>query len=190
MAIEKRIRPEFDYSDQINFQGHFPPEEVQPTEVDPLTSVMDSMQTRQPSSVDSRSAALIADIGAASLPAVSALLSGASPRVQTDQFNYGNQYAKTRGQGMVPSKANLMTLKGEDGLPYYELAEESLGKEPYYQPRSSGAGAGATRQFQPITLKNLNTGAVVGAIQNANGYFSPDGEQYDMSVWLPFKSDD
>ena len=76
---EKRIYPEFDYSDQINFQGHFPPEEEQPTEVDPLTSVMDSMQTRTPSSVDSMSAGLIADAAAASLPAVSALLGKSSP---------------------------------------------------------------------------------------------------------------
>lgn len=163
---DKRIKPQFDYSDQYGLEGHFPQEEVAPVELDPLTSTMESMNRQPSSAVDSRSAALIADIGAASLPAVSALLSGASPRVQTDQFNYGNQYAKTRGQGMVPSKANLMTLKGEDGLPYYELAEESLGKEPYYQPKSTGAGAGQGGVGKLIPGKHKINGKVRPTLTN------------------------
>lgn len=186
----KRIKPQFDYGDQYALEGHFPQEELAPVEVDPLTSTMESMERKPSSAMDSKSAALIADIGAASLPAVSALLGRASPRTITDQFNYANNYAKTRGQGLVPSKQNLTTLEGPDGEPYYELAEESLGEKPYYQPRSSGAGGGQTRQFQPITLKNIDTGEVVGAIQNANGYFNPEGQQYDMTRWLPFKTDD
>ena len=147
---EKRIRPEFDYTDQINFEGHFPPEEVQPAEVDPLTSVMDSMQTRTPSSVDSMSAGLIADTVAASLPAVSALLAGSSPRVTSAQFDRANAYAQKRGNALVPSKENLMVLEDEEGNPYYELADNSLGKMPFYHKKAvSGAGSDGVGKLIP-----------------------------------------
>lgn len=163
---DKRIKPQFDYSDQYALEGHFPQEELAPVEVDPLTSTMESMERKPSSAMDSRSAALIADIGAASLPALSALLSGASPRTITDQFNYANNYAKTRGQGLVPSKQNLTALEGPDGEPYYELAEESLGEKPYYQPRSSGAGAGQGGVGKLIPGKHKINGKVRPTLTN------------------------
>jgi len=194
---QKQLKPRF-YTDEQKdlpynlLDDHMPAMEEAPREMDPMTSVMSSMD-RSPSSIDPRSAGLIADAVAAGLPALSATLSGAAPSIQNRQFGRMDQYAKTRGDALVPSKNNLATLENDQGEPYYELFDNSLGMKPYIAKKSIGgaAGAGRDRQFQPITLKNIETGEIVGAIQSASGYFNQDkSEQYDMRKWLPFKNED
>ena len=191
---DAQITPRFSYEEQVNLpynlQDHMPIEQSQ-VEMDPMTSVMNSME-RKPASpmMDPRSASLIADAVAAGLPALSATLSGASPSIQNRQFGRMDQYAQGRGNALVPSKANLLQLEGEDGEPYYEVADQSLGKKPYLAKKTTGAGAAQDRQFQPITLKNINSGEIAGAKQTSQGYFSQEGDQYDMREWLPFKPDE
>lgn len=192
---ETQVKPRF-YTDEqkdlpYNLLDDHMPAMAEEREIDPMTSVMSSME-RSPSSIDPRSAGLIADAVAAGLPALSAALSGASPSIQNRQFGRMDQYAKTRGDALVPSKNNLATLENDQGEPYYELFDNSLGMKPYIPKRGigGGAGAGRDRQFQPITLKNIKTGEIAGAKQTAQGYFSQDDEQYDMREWLPFKKEE
>lgn len=131
----KQLKPRFYTDDQKDLpynllDEHMPAMEEATREMDPMTSVMSSMD-RSPSSIDPRSAGLIADVVSAGLPALSATISGASPSIQSRQFQRADQYAKTRGDALVPSKNNLATLENDQGEPYYELFDNSLGMKPY-----------------------------------------------------------
>lgn len=187
--IEKRIRPQFTYEDQRFLDEHMPPVQGEDQVIDPLSVAMEGI--RKPSSVDPQSSALISDLVSAGLPALSSILAGSSPSIQNRQFQYADQYAKTRGQARVPSKANLMELANEEGEPYLELAEDSLGKTPYYQPKGTGGGAGGgARAFAPVIAKNIQDGSLTRATVTSEGLFDEfSGEKLGQD-WYPFKKDE
>lgn len=192
---DRQLKPRFYTDDQKDLpynllDDHMPAMEEAPREIDPMTSVMSSME-RSPSSIDPRSAGLIADAVASGLPALSAALSGASPSIQNRQFGRMDQYAKTRGDALVPNKNNLATLENDQGEPYYELFDNSLGMKPYIAKKGIGGGvSGGPRAFAPITVKNTKDGKLTRAIVNSEGLFDEfTGEKLGQD-WYPFKKDD
>lgn len=131
----KTPTPELALED-INVSGDY----SQETPSDPLTKTVEDMKREPSSRLSDSDRAMLADLVAAGLPTVSGIVAGSSPTVMMNHYDRQNRYTETRGKQINPSKENLVELMGEDGAPYYELANNSLGKTPYNQPRTaSGA---------------------------------------------------
>lgn len=193
---ESQVKPRFYTDDQkdlpynLQLNEHMPPMETA-READPMTATMESMSRAPSSRMDPQSANMIANAVAAGLPALSATLAGSSPSIQNRQFQNMDAYAKARGAALIPNKNNLTTLENDQGEPYYELFDNALGMKPYISKRGLGGGIASDRQFQPVTLKNIDTGEITGAIQTGSGYWNEDKtDRYDMTKWLPFKTED
>lgn len=117
-----------------------------------------------------------------------AFLGGASPAVFNMHMKKANDAAKIIGDEAKVTKDKIAVVEDKNGNPENILVKDSLGRKPYYQKKATGVQQ--TRQFQPVTLKNVNTGEIRGAKVNANGYFDQNDIPYDMNEWLPFKTDD
>jgi len=131
------------------------------------------------------------DVAALGASPLLAFLTGASPAVFNMHMDKANKGAAVIGDEAKITKDKISVIEDENGNPLNVRVEDSVGKKPFYQKKSAGGGLNGPRSFMPITLKNVKTGEITGALQTSEGYFDPTSRvPYDMSEWLPFKQDD